>query len=109
MGGSKERGRVEEGVGVCVITVLSLPLFQLRLNHATQKQKQEREREKGENEHLYFLFAFVLACVHFGVLSLQMQNADVALSLLRETILSHRFFTLLAGFLFQFVGLKQFL
>jgi len=59
----------------CVIGVLSLPLFRLRLNHATQKQKRARA--------LYFLFAFVLACVHFGVLSLQMQNADVALS--RET------------------------
>jgi len=70
-------GRLKESGGVCdcVIGVLSLPLFRLRLNHATQKQKRERA--------LYFLFAFVLECVHFGVLSLQMQNADVALS--RET------------------------
>jgi len=39
-------GRLKESGGVCdcVIGVLSLPLFRLRLNHATQKQKRERER-----------------------------------------------------------------
>lgn len=97
-------------MGVCVITVLSLPLFQLRLNHATQKQKQEREREKRRERAFVFSVCFcTCVCAFWGVVIANAKCRCRSLSLLRETTLSHRFFTLLAGFLFQFVGLKQFL